>query len=484
MISIQQHFLLKKQLLVQCLYAAVPLGLVFGFLFFYKTDWLSFLIPVLTLIFCYAFVIILYRFNQISIACYLFIGAIWLVPAWTTACTGGINSPMVIWMIPSIFLSGGMLGRLHSIALGTLTILYLFFFGVLNIENRLPIVFPQINIGILQSTLLVISALILITVFTFLISRQHLKQLTQINQSQSEIEQANQEIAHKNYLLEGALNKWREANQALELSYEELKSHHQELTQTYQELERATELVQAANHAKSQFLATMSHEIRTPLNGIVGLSQLIELEAEDSNLPPKLIQHLATIVESSQRLTQLTDAILLYSDIESGSFTPNLNPIVINELINQSVEELTPLAEKRELIIATKIIETINLSISSDPFILKTIFNKILSNAINFSSKGKKILIESKVTPKQLSILIKDEGIGIAPDKLAQIFEPFTLGADVYSRQREGAGLGLAISDKFAKILGARIQVASELGKGSCFELCIPLPNDNPKNLS
>ena len=238
------------------------------------------------------------------------------------------------------------------------------------------------------------------------------------------------------------------------------------------EMRRAKEMAEEMNRLKSNFLANMSHEIRTPINGILGISQIIELEASNETI--KKYVHLQQ--QSGKRLLETITSILNLSRIEAQKDQLTLKVVNINQLLHDGIKPLEGLAQAKGLSVFVK---TPNdaLQCLADDSMLHQVMNNIIGNAIKFTEKGD-ITISAELDKSRKSLVIiavEDSGIGISDDFLPRIFNPFEQESSGQNRSHEGSGLGLSISKKYIELLGGELRVTSKKGKGSKFEVILPL---------
>ena len=237
------------------------------------------------------------------------------------------------------------------------------------------------------------------------------------------------------------------------------------------ELEKQTLKANNALKSKGEFLANMSHEIRTPLNAILGFVNFIKEETKNS----KISEYINIIDKSTQILLHIIEDILDFSKIESGK----LNIDIISFNAKEEFQIITHLfkgkCSQKDITLHVSIDNNLPLYIKSDPYRIKQIITNLLSNAVKFTSSGKNIFINFSYNDNLLEVSVKDEGKGIASNKLYHIFEAFNQEDNSTTREFGGTGLGLAISSEIVKLLGGELKVKSELGIGSEFYFKIPI---------
>ncbi|NTS75285.1 PAS domain S-box protein [Catenovulum sp. SM1970] len=243
------------------------------------------------------------------------------------------------------------------------------------------------------------------------------------------------------------------------------------------DLKRAEEQAKAANKAKSEFLANMSHEIRTPMNGIIGMNDLLlKSELNDSQ------RHYATLLESSSKaLLNLLNDILDLSKIEAGKMHLELIEFDLHKLVSELAETLSIRAHNKSLDFAFYIAPKVPTYIISDPHRLRQVLSNLLTNAIKFTEQGH-IYLSVDVNQSQVTFNVLDTGIGIAKEKVEELFDKFTQADASTTRKYGGTGLGLTISKQLARLMGGDIQIDSEENIGSTFSLNIQFkPASNPE---
>jgi signal transduction histidine kinase len=233
-----------------------------------------------------------------------------------------------------------------------------------------------------------------------------------------------------------------------------------------------------ASDAKSRFLATMSHELRTPLNAIIGYAEI--LEEDIGNSDPTSAEDAVRIRRAGQRLLGLINDALDLSKVEAGRMAIASEVVDIRAMIDGVMEDVDHLARRNRNALSANIVPSAALFVGDGGRLRQCVLN-LVSNACKFTQDGE-IRIEAAPFAHEsgtfLAISVADAGIGIPPDKLDHIFEPFAQADDSRTRNYEGTGLGLAITRKLARLMGGDVSAQSKPGQGSCFRLLVAAPAD------
>ena len=297
-------------------------------------------------------------------------------------------------------------------------------------------------------------------------------------------ESPNMTLRHVAHLISGPLMEvymayglaFRERLEVGRRAEQVLQSHQEHLAELVKkrtaELSIAKDRAEESDRLKSAFLAVMSHELRTPLNSIIGFTGII-LQGLAGPLNEEQNKQLGMVQGSARHLLELINDVLDISRIEAGEVEIVPKIFDMRETIDQAVQKVIPLAEKKGLSLTIDVAPDVG-SITSDRRRVEQILINLLNNAVKFTDQGA-VGIECCLNDYQLVIRVKDTGIGINPEDNDKLFKAFQQLDTGLSRKQEGTGLGLSICKKLVALLGGDIRVESKPGKGSLFIITLPI---------
>lgn len=256
-----------------------------------------------------------------------------------------------------------------------------------------------------------------------------------------------------------------------------------ELTQVNRELVRAKNAAEEASRLKSQFLANMSHELRTPMNGVIGMTSFVL----GSEMTEEQRDCLVTVQSSAESLLTLLNEILDFSKIEAGRMTMEAAPFDVRAIVGETLKALRVSAASKGLALHERFSTRVPERVIGDPVRLGQVVTNLAGNAIKFTEKGE-VTVEVDAEEARdgvvLQFTIRDTGVGIPAANLDTIFDAFTQADGSTTRRFGGTGLGLSISSRLVEMMGGRITVESEVGKGSAFRFSVRLRRDaSPRRL-
>jgi signal transduction histidine kinase len=285
----------------------------------------------------------------------------------------------------------------------------------------------------------------------------------------------NAELAEQLKLQTAELEQQTEEAQALTEELEEANAQLRGTNDRLRELGTSAETARVdaerANRAKSDFLAVMSHELRTPLNAIIGYEALLS-DGITGPVDDAQRTQLARIRASAAHLLALIDEVLSFSRVEAGMEVVRREPVSVDRVVTEAAEMVAPAAGAKHLSLEVRLPDE-PLILETDPAKLRQILANLLSNAVKFTERGV-VTLSASGDDGVIVLEVRDTGIGIAPEHLERIFDPFWQVEQSPTRRAGGSGLGLAVTRRLARLLGGDVEVESAGGKGSVFRVRVP----------
>ena len=249
----------------------------------------------------------------------------------------------------------------------------------------------------------------------------------------------------------------------------ELLEYAHDIERKNRDLAQAVKVSQEATKLKSQFLANVSHEIRTPMNGVLGMTELLL----DTELTAEQRDYAETAFHSAEALLEIIDSILDLSKIEAGKLQLEVVDFSPAEVLQEVLKLVSGRARGKGLMVSASVSDEARKGLRGDPARLRQVLLNLVANAIKFTERGEVTVrvnvMEASEQGVRLLFEVSDTGIGLAPDALSRLFQPFVQADGSITRKYGGTGLGLAICKQLIEMMGGRVGVESEPGKGSRF---------------
>ena len=348
------------------------------------------------------------------------------------------------------------------------------------VEEPLSVAFAPIQSAIWRTALLLVVFLLVAVVTSVLLARNLVRPIESIQVAAAKIGSGalDQRIEMSSRDELGALaEEFNRMAARLQASYvgleEQVQERTRELAMALGKLDEKTRELEAASDHKSEFLANMSHELRTPLNAISGFSQVLRKQLF-GEINEKQAEYLDDILASARHLLALIDDVLDLAKVEAGQIELEVSPFSLREALERGVVIVRERATRDDVRVSLSADPGVDTVTGDERRIRQVVFN-LLSNAVKFAPAGSTVDVAATRVDGEVRVSVSDSGPGIAPEDRARIFEEFQQAA-AGREQREGTGLGLALSRRLVELHGGHIWVDSEVGKGSTFVFTLPMP--------
>jgi len=259
----------------------------------------------------------------------------------------------------------------------------------------------------------------------------------------------------------------------LRLSRQKLEQQARENVELAEKYAEEKDRAEAANRTKSEFLANISHELRTPLNAIIGFSEIMQSGLFGPLGSPKYREYCEDIHQSGNFLLNVINDVLDMARIEAGRLALDVEPLELNEIIDEAVRVIGPEAEARKVSVETDL--EADLHLPADRRAVKQMVLNLLSNAVKFTPEAGRIHVRARKIGSAVTLSIEDNGIGIPRDALRKLGRPFEQVQNQFTKSHKGSGLGLAITRSLAELHGGAMRIRSQEGKGTIVSVRLPL---------
>jgi diguanylate cyclase (GGDEF)-like protein len=286
-------------------------------------------------------------------------------------------------------------------------------------------------------------------------------------------EELKEEVAKRTADLEETMEELKVSKEELQDSLDELEANREELEKRNEDLASANVRLREMDRLKSEFLANMSHELRTPLTAVIGFSELL-IDRVMGDLNEEQAGCVENVLTSGQHLLKLINDILDLSKIEAGKMEIHMEGFQLSAIVDFVRKIVSPLIEKKGQVLNVDVADGMP-DIYADPGKIKQLLLNLVGNAIKFTPDGGRVGIRAEFKDNYFVLSVSDTGIGIRPEDRERIFQEFQQAEGSTSREYGGTGLGLTLTKRLAEMHGGRIELESEVGRGSRFTVYLPL---------